>query len=986
MTRKVTVVLLNMLLCIAVLSAFSPAAFSQSSKNMLKMVFIEVDSPQKVKKLARMGIDIAAVRKLEDAGKRELKAARYRVEAVVSSKDEKKLAREGLDWSIAVSRRRAMAAEAMRTAESVYHSFEEPTLGIKDQLYQITADYPDISYLTTIGYSIQSRPLLAMCLSKKNARRGRRAKPELLILATHHAREWVATEMAMRLIKYLTANYGTDDRVTSLLDTSKVWIVPVANPDGYQYTFDHERLWRKNLRDNDGDGEITIADGVDPNRNFASHWGLDDEGSSPIWSDATYRGTAPNSEPETRAVVKFIKRHRFKFVISYHTYSNLILYPWGWQVRTPSFDDPIFVAQAGTDENPAIWDSILDQGYDPGVGADLYTTNGDFTDWTYDDRGIPSYVVELTSGQDAEGNFYGFEFPDDEEMVQTVFEDNLEFALSVAESAAHPANPVSPVGIEVEGVYHTPVAMSYGESQGVEILARKELRPILLYKVNDAGWRFARFKEMLGTVYNDRPGAHFSKYQAKIRGQHPEDQVTYRIFTWGTTLGPYSYTVESASGNRILILSAEDYTGEHPVYEDPSGPNYLQYYTDALDAAGYSYDVWDTTVQGAAPSASDVLSHYDTVIWYTGDDFAPTVPGFEIHEDIVLGIRGFVNYHRGKLFATGQDLAWLSSVYGMFNDDFFQYYLGAFMHVEGAGMDSATELPYGVIGESGDPIFDGLSFSLNGGTGADNQHTADSFLATSHFLPHFDNAVAAKYDRPGGPFDPHSGNYYVYTQMADSAYKRLGRTVMLPDGNPELKFWMSHDIESDWDYAFVEIREVGTDDWTTLPDENGSTTQETGESCIAEWVDEIHPHLGHFMDSDCNPTGSTGEWHAFTGNSGGWQQVIMDLTAYAGKEVEIHISYATDWGTQNLGVFVDDIELPGQPLEDFESGLGAWEVSTTPENAPFNNWIHMTGAGFPEGPAIRTSDSVYLGFGFEAIDTDANRTEVMDRIMEYLLD
>ena len=435
-------------------------------------------------------------------------------------------------------------------------------------------------------------------------------------------------------------------------------------------------------------------------------------------------------------------------------------------------------------------------------------------------------------------------------------------------------------------------------------------------------------------------------------------------------------------------MAAEDYTGEYPVYNDQSGPNFLHYYTEALDAAGYGYDVWDVDQQGV-PSYADVLSHYDVAIWYTGDDYAPTVPnGFVTHAEECVAFRDFLNYYHGKLFATGQDLAWISANYGLFDeipDDFFQYYMGAFMDIDNGGIDADSGLPYDVKGEAGDPIFDELNFSIQGGSGAGNQCCSSTFLATSYFLPHFEDHIAARYDRPGGPFDPHSGDYYVYSQMADRAFKRLGRTVTLPAGTPDLKFWISYDIEFDWDYAFVEIREVGSDVWTTLADKNGLSTQSTGDSCLEGWVDQIHPFLANYMDVACNPRGATGDWYAFTGSSSGWHQVSMDLSAYAGKTVEIHISYATDWATQNLGVFVDDIEVADEPLEDFEAGMGEWTVSIAPGSGAFNNWLRITGAGFPEGPAMRTADSVYLGFGFEAIDTSDNRTEVMDRVMQYLL-
>jgi len=963
--RKLLVAV-KVILVIAVIASDASIVVAQSQGPMLKMVAIEAKSPGQVNKLARMGIDISEVVKGPVVeGPRGVPMQTYRVEAVVSALDEKKLAREGFSWSDVPGRG---PVKKIGEEYDVYKSFDAPKNGIKAQLNKIKATYPHICQLKTIGHSIQQRPMLAMRLTNEKIKG---EKPQVLFLAAHHAREWVATQMAMRLIKYLTTNFGSNSRVTNLLNTTEVWVIPVGNPDGYQYTFTNERLWRKNLRDNDGDGEITIADGVDLNRNFASHWGLDEEGSSSNPSDATYRGTAPNSESETQAVVKFIQQNDFKFIISYHTHGDWILYPWGWQWKTTSLDDPIFVAQAGTDANPAIWDSLIDEGYDPGVGADLYITNGDFTDYTYGELGIPSHTVEFTKG-------YDFRFPDDEGMVQTVFEDSLEFALSVAESALDPAHPVSPVGFAAEDVYHTPVTTSYGPNQMIEVLARKGL----MLTLSATGGNATPFTEKLGARYNDSPGTYYSRYVAYITGQSVGTEVTYSINAGSSVLGPYSYTVASATGNPILVLAAEDYSGGYndPPYADMAAPNFLSYYTDALNAGGYAYDVYDVDAQGL-PTYAEVLSHYDAVIWYTGNDYAATVPYLGVQEEEVLNVRELINYNGSKLLATGQDFSKLSTYYGWFSDDFYQYYLGANMHIEGGGMGTAGAID--VIGETGDPIFDTLSFSIQGGDGADNQLHADSFVPTSNELPHYVSSIAAWYDRPG-IFEPHSGDYYVYSQQADESFKRLGATFTLPAGSPSLKFWASFDIEDYWDYAFVEISEVGSDVWTTLPDLGGLSTTDTGESCASGWVDQIHPFLAHYMDADCNPSGTTGVWHAFTAKSGGWQQLEFDLSAYAGKTVELYISYASDWGTQNLGAFIDDIELSGYGLEDFETGMGVWETSTAPGSEALNNWIRRTSFNLPEGPVIRTDNSVYLGFGFEAIDTADNRNTLMDRIMNYL--
>ena len=135
---------------------------------------------------------------------------------------------------------------------------------------------------------------------------------------------------------------------------------------------------------------------------------------------------------------------------------------------------------------------------------------------------------------------------------------------------------------------------------------------------------------------------------------------------------------------------------------------------------------------------------------------------------------------------------------------------------------------------------------------------------------------------------------------------------------------------------------------------------------------------------DCNPIGLTGEWHAITGSSGVWREIDIDLSAYAGETVELYITYASDWGTQNLGVFLDDIALAGRTTEGFETSYGAWAPQSGPDGEPTNNWNRIAASGFPEGVGLRTPNSVFLGFGLEGIATAQDRAAVMDRVLRYL--
>jgi bacillopeptidase F (M6 metalloprotease family) len=221
----------------------------------------------------------------------------------------------------------------------------------------------------------------------------------------------------------------------------------------------------------------------------------------------------------------------------------------------------------------------------------------------------------------------------------------------------------------------------------------------------------------------------------------------------------------------------------------------------------------------------------------------------------------------------------------------------------------------------------------------------------------------------------------------------MTRTIDVPAGGAELSFWTSYDTEAEWDHVAVEARTAGAGDWTTLPDLNGNTSDSTGQSCPAGWR-ELHPHLDHYQtlvdDTTCTPTGSTGEWNAASGNSGGWQRWSVDLSAYAGGQVEVSIGYISDWATQGLGVFLDDIEVStGQGTTSFEGGdTGGWEVTGPPEGSGPNpnNFIITTAAGFPEAAVAATPHSLLTGFGFEGITGADARAEWMGRALEHLLD
>ncbi|MFI7599542.1 M14 family zinc carboxypeptidase [Actinoplanes sp. NPDC049681] len=998
----------------AVLPGIAPAAAAPSDDTL--GVYVGTLDAAQLQRLRTAGLDH------DESAVTAAANGKIAVETILGRRQADRLVAAGVPLTPkrTTARMRAEAAQA----PTVFRPYAAPG-GIRDELAATAASHPRLAKLVTIGKSLRGVPIQAVKVTRDARRVPDGRRPAVVYIGGQHAREWITPEMTRRLLHHVLDGYGTDATITSTLNTTELWFVPVANPDGYDFTFtEGHRLWRKNLRDNNGDGEITAGDGVDLNRNFAEKWGYDNEGSSADPASETYRGTGPNSEPETKALDGLFKRVGFEFLVNYHSAAELLLYGVGWQVSTPSPDDQIAVALAGDDAHPAV------PGYDPDISAELYTTNGD-TDYHAQVRtGTIGFTPEMStcetiSGLDPDDQWdpadceSGFNFPDDEKLIQGEFVKNLPFALSVARSAKNPAEPVSSVGRRTPDLVVDAFDTSYGSRQQVAVTAKRSLRAVTLhYSVNGGRARTVRTAEWRG---GERYGDVLDKYFAERRGTVPRARPRDKVKVWFTarkgvatvTSASFTYTVADKIGGDVLVLAAEDVTGVSPASTDgATSARYADEHVASLKKAGYSADVYDIDTHGRkAPHPLGVLSHYDAVVWETGDDVIPRAPGQPAGTvarsalETELAVRDYLN-EGGKLLLAGKYAGYAQAANGAYRylpdgpgectdpqnpaclqifNDFQQYWLGAYSYVDGAGTGPDGK-PYPVVGTAGK--FQGYSATPGDG------HTA-AFLATSSFLPpkqfpqFADSAAPLDWKLPGAaPYDPYDGDWYVWSGQADSSYKRLTKTIDLTGAQAaHLKFRTSVDVEADWDFMFVEAHVVGSDDWTTLPDANGLTTTSTGESCKSNLVG-LHPFLAHYQGADCTPKGTTGTWNAVTGSSGGWKEFDADLSAYAGKQVEVSISYMSDWGTQGLGVFLDDarVEIGGSVAQrtSFESDLGGWTVAGPPPGSGVNStdWSRSRLA-FDSGAAVTTKDSVYVGFGLETL-TAAERDAFVKRALQHL--
>ncbi len=275
------------------------------------------------------------------------------------------------------------------TPDRVDPLYKNPT-EMETLVQEFHAEYPDITALISIGTTEEGRTMRAIKISDNPS--VDEDEPVVLFNAQHHAREVMTPEIMLDAIEYLCSHYGSDPRVTHWIDTLEIWIVPMVNLDGVNYVFTQDDYWRK---DRHSPPPGSSCYGIDPNRNYESFWGTCD-GSSGDPCDDLYRGTLPGQAQCVTNMMNFASTIKPVFDISFHTYSELVLYPYGCTgVFTPENE---LISDVGRQMAALIETDDGTMGYSPGTSWELlYATDGGDIDWYYAELGTFAFVIEVNS-------------------------------------------------------------------------------------------------------------------------------------------------------------------------------------------------------------------------------------------------------------------------------------------------------------------------------------------------------------------------------------------------------------------------------------------------------------------------------------------------------------------------------------------------------------------------------------------------------------
>jgi carboxypeptidase T len=317
--------------------------------------------------------------------------------------------------------------------------------------------------VTEVGTSSQGREIWALKVGKGN-------RHKVLFTGCHHAREWISIAVPYYVAEYLIKNYtdtptnAQERRIKKLVDTRVIWFIPMVNPDGHMFTIQNDRRWRPNRRSQHiaafnitrnwtADGRLTPSlitgghteiigvpegdyIGVDINRNYAAtRWGIETAKDNGVktsrdprnsLANSIWCGPSAGSEPETEAISTLIQSQGFRSSITYHNFSQLILFP-----DASSTDD--FVQDVGKGMAELV-NETASPPYTYESGSTLYETTGDAMEFSFEQSpGRPTFTPELRPPESAPPAHYFSGLPEDQ--IEPCFKENLGAALALINCA-----------------------------------------------------------------------------------------------------------------------------------------------------------------------------------------------------------------------------------------------------------------------------------------------------------------------------------------------------------------------------------------------------------------------------------------------------------------------------------------------------------------------------------------------------------------------
>jgi carboxypeptidase T len=308
-----------------------------------------------------------------------------RVDVVVSAEERAALVRAGY--------RIVGEVPVPDTGNEVAPEQYKAPVDVENALRLAAERHPEIARTTSIGKTNEGRDIWAIAIGRPSSM----PKPRILFNGAHHAREVMTVEVALDTVETLLERYGTDEAITHWVNDDEIWVVPMLNADGSERVANGETFRRKNTRGCPASGSCSSRTGVDINRNYAHGWGSCN-GSSGSPSADNYRGPSAASEPETRALMGLVEKIRPVFDLSYHSYSELVLYPYGCRGQYA----PVRALFEGIGREMAARLPVDDGTgtYRAGTPWELlYSADGGDMDWMFHDHDVMAFAIELNGSR-----------------------------------------------------------------------------------------------------------------------------------------------------------------------------------------------------------------------------------------------------------------------------------------------------------------------------------------------------------------------------------------------------------------------------------------------------------------------------------------------------------------------------------------------------------------------------------------------------------